>query len=367
VLWKAQIGQSYASVAVQGERLFTIGAADGQETVSCLNARTGKPIWRFSRPHPKREEQYDPTPHASTASPVVAAERVYLLTREGTAFCLAAGDGKLLWERDLAQQTENGLPPFGCAGSPVIYGDRILYNMGKSGVALEAATGRILWNSGPGVAGHASPVLYRSGERDLAAFFTGSGLAAVDPGTGAVLWRFPWNSPNRIYAVDPVVSGNRLLLSGYGRSQQLRLDGAEPVTTYDLRVLRSTFNNPVLLGGYLYGSDRGTLQCVEWETGTENWRQADVLRRPAKELPAGERDNPMSEGALIAAGKHLLILEDAGTLRVAEATPAAYREVAKAKVLNGPCWSSPVLAHGLLYCHNNAGDLVCLDLRPAGR
>ena len=36
-------------------------------------------------------------------------------------------------------------------------------------------------------------------------------------------------------------------------------------------------------------------------------------------------------------------------------------------VLNGRCWTVPVLANGRIYCRNAAGDLVCLDVREARR
>jgi len=31
-------------------------------------------------------------------------------------------------------------------------------------------------------------------------------------------------------------------------------------------------------------------------------------------------------------------------------------------VLQGKCWTTPVLAGGRIYCRNAAGDVVCLDV-----
>src|SRR4029077_6431092 len=134
-----------------------------QETIYCLDARRGAVLWRYARAHPRRETQYDPNPTASPGTPVAAGERVYVLTREGLALCLNAADGNLLWERDLARETANGLPPFGSGSSPGVKGDLCLYRVGKHGVALNRETGAVAWNSGPGAAGHASPVVYRRG------------------------------------------------------------------------------------------------------------------------------------------------------------------------------------------------------------
>jgi outer membrane protein assembly factor BamB len=54
---------------------------------------------------------------------------------------------------------------------------------------------------------------------------------------------------------------------------------------------------------------------------------------------------------------------DGGTLLVAEASPKAFQELARAKVLDGQCWTMPVVANGRIYCRNHDGELVCLDLR----
>ena len=61
------------------------------------------------------------------------------------------------------------------------------------------------------------------------------------------------------------------------------------------------------------------------------------------------------------------MLSDKGELMVAPASPAKFAPTARAKVLDGKCWTVPVLADGRIYCRNADGDIVCLDLRPAPR
>ena len=65
---------------------------------------------------------------------------------------------------------------------------------------------------------------------------------------------------------------------------------------------------------------------------------------------------------MIADGK-LVILDEKGDLVIADATSAGYRELARAKVLSGRSWVMPVLANGRIYAKNNAGEIVCLDVR----
>jgi len=40
-----------------------------------------------------------------------------------------------------------------------------------------------------------------------------------------------------------------------------------------------------------------------------------------------------------------------------------FNEMARAKILDGRCWTVPIVANGSAYCRNHAGELVCLDLR----
>jgi hypothetical protein len=65
---------------------------------------------------------------------------------------------------------------------------------------------------------------------------------------------------------------------------------------------------------------------------------------------------------MIADGK-LIILDERGDLAIADATPAGYHELARAKVLSGRSWVMPVLANGRIYAKNNNGKIVCIDVR----
>src|SRR4051812_43354306 len=47
-VWSVKVGEGYASVAVVGGRVYTSGNANNQDTVYCLNAGSGTPIWKYS-------------------------------------------------------------------------------------------------------------------------------------------------------------------------------------------------------------------------------------------------------------------------------------------------------------------------------
>jgi hypothetical protein len=75
----------------------------------------------------------------------------------------------------------------------------------------------------------------------------------------------------------------------------------------------------------------------------------------------------MKNVSVTVAGGKFLLLDVTGTLHIAEATPAGYKELGSADVLAGAKTSrrfasAPVLCAGLIYCRNYAGDLVCIDV-----
>lgn len=50
VLWKASIGRGFSSFAVAKGRLYTMGNRDNVDTVFCLDAETGKEVWKHAYP-----------------------------------------------------------------------------------------------------------------------------------------------------------------------------------------------------------------------------------------------------------------------------------------------------------------------------
>jgi outer membrane protein assembly factor BamB len=111
------------------------------------------------------------------------------------------------------------------------------------------------------------------------------------------------------------------------------------------RNMRNHFNSCVVLQGFVYGFDESELRCLDLQTGAVKWR-----------------DGGPGKGALIAADGKLIVLGETGELMIAEATPTAFKTVARAHVLGGRCWTAPVLANGRILCRNARGNLICLDV-----
>ncbi len=350
VAWKAEVGTGFSSFAVAGGRAFTMGHDDGSDTLFCFDAATGRKLWTHSCPSELGDRFFEGGP---TSTPAVDGGRLYAFGRWGDLFCMEAATGRVLWSRNVQKEDGLPVPGWGFSGSPVVLESLLLLNAGGGGIALDKATGELKWKSSAREAGYSTPLPFRSGGDLLVALSTGSAYLAVDPLTGQKAWSIRWITQYGCNAADPVVRGDLLLISsGYGRGAALyRLGQGGPEAVWQSKVLRSQFSSSVLIGEYLYGVDgdtteRASLKCVEFATGVEKWA-----------LPG------FGSGSVTAAGGRLIALDDRGELVVGPASPDGFKPAARAKILEGKCWTVPVLSGGRIYARNAAGDVVCLDVR----
>src|SRR5690606_14448176 len=84
-LWKANVGTGFSSVSVSEGRVYTMGNENDTDTVYCLDAKTGKEIWKHSYPCPLDPNVYEGGPNAT---PILDGKNVFTLSRKGDLFCL---------------------------------------------------------------------------------------------------------------------------------------------------------------------------------------------------------------------------------------------------------------------------------------
>jgi outer membrane protein assembly factor BamB len=222
-------------------------------------------------------------------------------------------------------------------------------------VALHKDTGKEAWRATTQQASYSSPVGITVDGQRRAAFFTREGIVVLDPATGKVAFSKRWRAriDASVNAATPVAVGDLLFVSTcYSVGAivlRLKADGAEELWHND-ESLSNHYSTSIAVGGHLYGFDGrqeagATLRCVELETGKVRWTTGRY-----------------GCGSLIAADGNLLILTEHGDLVLAEATPEAYREKARARVLGKPCRAHIALANGLLYGRDTQ-KLVCWNLK----
>jgi outer membrane protein assembly factor BamB len=351
VLWEAEVGLGFSSFVVAQGRVLTTGHADATDTVYCLDVATGKEIWKHSYPADLGDKYYE---GGTSATPTVDGEFVYHLSRWGDLFCLEAATGKVKWSKNIQQETGANIPDWGFAGAPLVQGELLILNVGKAGVAVEKATGKIVWKSEVDNAGYSTPYPISLGGQKLAIIGSGDSYVAVDVKTGEQRWTHPWGTRYGVNAADPILSGDNLFIStGYNKGcTLLKLGTGEPEKVWENKALKNMFNSSILLDGYLYGVDgdhnsRCALKCVRLSDGREMWSEKDI---GFASLTAS-------------ADGRLLILTSKGELVQVKASSENYDEISRTQILNGKCWSAPVLANGQLYARNSEGRVVCLNLK----
>ncbi|MCF7817049.1 MAG: PQQ-like beta-propeller repeat protein [Kiritimatiellales bacterium] len=345
VLWTKELGVGHSTVSVKDGRLYTMGNIEDKDVVYCLDAKTGEKIWDHSYDCPAGNY---PGPRAT---PVCSGDRVYTFSREGLLICFDAVSGAVAWKTDVLDKSGNENIKWGLASSPVIEGDLILLNVGESGVAVDRNSGKIKWKS-VGKSSYATPVVFDHKGKRCAAIFSAPGLQIVDVATGKKLDSFNWETKYDINGADPIVMGDRIFISsGYDHGcAMLDFSSGKLKKVWESDVLNNQFSSSILIDGYLYSVDgqakkKGHLRCISAVDGVEQWSM------------------PIGFGSLISADGKLIALGEDGTLYFAEATPKAYKEISQFKTgLSQLCWTPPALANGIIYCRNDKGTLVAIDV-----
>ena len=347
LLWRASVGTGFSSTSVSQGRAYTMGNTNNQDTVWCFDATTGTTLWKHTYPAQLGPQWYEGGPGST---PTVDGNRVFTLSKWGDVFCLDATKGTVIWQHDLRRE---GVKPnrWGFAGSPLVWGDKIILNAGSAGLALDRTTGRSRWSNGNNAGGYASPTRFAAGGKDSVLIFAAKHLIALDPETGRELWRQFWETGWDTNNTDPLVHDGRIFVSSFSRGCGLfSVESGKPKIVYTNSVLSNHLSPGVVQGDDLYAFNGEAKQetdfrCLHLSTGELRW----VCKDPAF-------------GSVILADGKLIVLSDKGELLLAEASPAEFKLLARAKVLSGLCWTPPALADGRLYVRNARGELRCLDV-----
>ncbi|MBE2287335.1 MAG: PQQ-binding-like beta-propeller repeat protein [Prosthecobacter sp.] len=348
-LWSGKIGIGFASFTVADGRVYTTGHADSKDTVFCLDAVSGKPVWKHEYAADLGDKFYE---GGTSATPTIEDGKAYHLSRWGDLLCFDAATGKILWQKNIQQETEANIPDWGFSGSPLVSGDLIIVNVGKAGAAVEKTTGKLVWKSDTDNAGYSTPYPITVNGKAQVVIGSGRAYKGVDPKNGTVLWEHTWSTSYGVNAADPILSGTKLFISsGYNKGcALLDLASAEPQEVWRSRVMKNQFNSSVLIDGHLFGSDgdydkTNALKCIDFATGTEKWSDAST-----------------GFCSLMAADGKLIIMTAKGELIIAKADAAKFEPISRTQVLTGRCWSAPVLANGRIYVRNAAGDMACVSV-----
>jgi outer membrane protein assembly factor BamB len=366
LLWQVDgLGDGFSTPAIVGNRIYMI-SNEGLENefVQALDVKAGNQLWS-KRIGNVGEPDQEPSYPSARSTPTIDGDMLFALGSAGDLACLDRNSGDIRWQKNV--QTEFGGKPgeWAYSESPLVDGHAVVVTPGGKEatlVALNKNSGDVIWKAQVpegDAAAYASIVIIEVDGMKQYVQFMANGLVGVDAKTGKYLWRYDKtaeNSPANIGT--PVASGDSVYSGSHyagGGLVRIVADGdaftAEEV--YFDRKLPTAIGGAVLVGDYLYGTNRASTTCADFKTGQIKWTQERGLA-PASLC--------FADGCLYAHS------EKTGEVALIEATPDGYRELGKFTPPGIPekgrsqAWTYPVVADGRLYLHD-WGTLWCYDVK----
>lgn len=385
-IWKRETGDGYGMGSVAEGRFYHFGLIDSKATLICVNAQTGKEIWRFAYDTDYKDLYgFDSGPRSS---PVVNQGRVYIYGVEGKLHCLDAYSGKQLWDVNLSERFGVIQNFFGVASTPVVYENLLLVMVGGSPedskkappgaldqvepdgsgvVALDKVTGEIKYQCVNDLASYSTlKVGQFQGQPLLLAWMRGA-LFGVKPSDGEVTFQFPWRAKRleTVNAATPLVTQDHVLISESYQvgSALLKINDFDAEVVWKDRnkrdaALMSHWCTPVVSNDVIYccsgqSPNSAELRCIDWQTGRVNWAKKGLSRTSLA----------MIDG-------HLIVLGEDGELMLVKDNKEKFELVTRyqpgedgVRFMKERCWAAPIVSHGLLFVRGKR-TIACFDLIP---
>lgn len=341
--WRVTLGSSYSGPLIAGDKVFATEAREQRwEAVVALDRETGREVWR------REWEGYQKVPFFAKSNgdwirstPALEDGRLYVGGMRDVLVCLEAATGKELWRYDFPNELGKAPPDFGFVSSPLVVGDGVHVQAGAGFAKLDRVTGRLIWRSlddGGGMWGSAfsSPVRVELGGEGQFVVQTRDILAGVRPSDGEVLWRQSIKAFRGMNILTPVVAGNRLMTSAYGGQTQgwsVGQEGGKWKVREEWKLkLEGYMSTPVVVAGHAYLHTRAQrLVCVEMESGRKCWESEEKFGKYMSLVAQGDRVLGLDQrGELLMFGADPGSFREQGRLRVAEAEAETWAHVAVA-------------------------------------
>jgi outer membrane protein assembly factor BamB len=364
LLWQRPLGDGYSSIVTDGRTLYTLFKRRTDTVVTALRASTGKTVWEtaFDAAVVSEKEKKEISPMNGTApasTPVIAGDRLFAVTYMGRLVALDRNTGRTIWSQELWRKHGGTIVEYGYSNSPLLYKDLIILPVGGGGHAMMAfrqTDGTVAWKGGDSVNAMSSPMMIQmDGEKQVVTVMTREVLA-VNPDTGAVLWRFPHANKTDTNVTSIVwCPGNIVLVSSAYDSATRAIylehrDGKTiPKELWFNKRLRVHHGDMLRIGDYVYASsgDFGPalVTAVQISTGLLMWQERGF-----------------SKANFLRAGDRILVNDEDGKIALVQLTPQGMKIVSQAQTpLANPAWTPPTLAGQTLYLRDRA-TIVAFDL-----
>lgn len=337
--WKVEVGLGYATPLIVGNRVYQFSRLGENETMSALDAATGKVIWQTGYPAPftmnKAAARHGPGPKST---PIFSNGRLYSIGMTGIVTAFDAQSGKQVWQKP----GSSVVPMYtSYAFSPLVERGNVIFHVGGHDegalTALDVNNGDVKWSWKGDGPGYGSPVVADfAGTRQIVTITQGK-LVSVDATTGTLLWERPFASPNFTNSITPIVYGQTLIVS----SQNIPTTALSVAKKNNQWVVEPVWENAdvpmrmangVIVRDMLFSlsvRNMGQYFSVDAKTGKTLWT--------SEPRQAGH-------ASILRAGETLLSLEDDGELVVFRGSPTAFEAVKRYKLADMETWTAPAIS-----------------------
>jgi outer membrane protein assembly factor BamB len=333
-----------------------------------------------------------------TAPRVAADGRVYVMDGSAEVSAHDQTTGREIWRRNLAvHQKKYNHQTFG--GGLAFDGGRLFVSSGYRLVAaLDAANGKVLWQTQVDAPIHAAPTV--AGGRVIVES-TDDNLMTFDEATGAQGWAYQaiGESARILEATSPAASGDAVVASfASGELVALQTSNGNGLWTNvlsksnrnsALSEIRDIPGRPVIYKGDVYAvSHSGVFASIELRTGAERW--SIPITGISSPWPAGDvvyvtdtsgevicvardsgqiywivdlnkgakkpKDRAIWSGPVLAANR-LVVVSSKGEARALNPKTGAFLKSIK---LGSEALMSPIAANGRLYVATQSADLIAI-------
>ncbi len=290
--------------------------------VTALDRASGAQLWEYAlQPEgglPSVHEKHN----LASPSPVTDGERVYAWFGTGQIIALDM-DGKLVWERNLAEDYGPFRINWGHSSSPIVHDDTVIlvcYHESQGYLlGLDSTTGQNRWkvDRPRGVISYSTPFVIETTDSAEIIVNSSVGMAGHDLATGELLWQF--NESNRFPIPMPVQNDGVIYTSrGYrsGPFMAIRPGGTGDVSNSHVLWRVGTgapyVSSLVYHDGLVYMvGDVGIVTVTNAETGDRVWQQRIGGVFSASPVAADGKIYLLSEGGetvVLAAGRDPRVL-----------------------------------------------------------
>jgi outer membrane protein assembly factor BamB len=347
--WKIAVGEGVATPALVGNKLFVFSWEGGKEILRCLEADSGKEVWKNEYEAARATGPANSFAGARS-SPAVADGKVVTVGVQGTLSCVNASNGEKIW------RNVDGLghPGFFTSSSPIVVDGLCIAQTGgeRSGgiAAYNLSDGKEKWKWNEDSTAYASPVLMTVEGTKMIVAETNQNIVGNSVENGKLLWKVPFavmkgggggKGGGKSYnSSTPIVDGQNVIFSGGNRGTRTikiekKGDGFEAKEVWNNKDNSVLYNTPIVHNGLVFGlTARNELFCINSE-GKTAWSSAIK--------------GDSGYGTIVDTGSVLLSLTPAGELIVYEPSDKEFKELASYKVSSAKPYAYPVVSGNRIY------------------